>query len=316
VDAENAFADAKRAYANRTLALSRVGNSSLRDPTKRLLLSRSALHALSSRADAQRKLYLAGRALEYHVNRSFGDVLGKAALSAFSSDEATRMQSCLKSIFDDSRLSLRTPQEYVTDVSVRKLLGVVGPRVDDVTSQTIDEGEQFRRILLSNQNFDGTGSVTIEFSSNLDPGNLLWSSSVCDDRVTTVDAELVGDFLGDNEAEVDLVLDGGGIIRRCDTDLSGSGSLMSWATSGRAVVQAGVNSFGKPTANASLYGLSVASSQWKLVLPGASAAPSNADLDLTKIDDIVLRVRHTARPVTDRPLPIAFDCLSDVGAGP
>jgi hypothetical protein len=313
-DAENALADAKRAYAERTRELARVGTSSLRDPTTRVLLSRTALHALKSRTEAQKSLYQAGRALEYHLNRPMGDALGKATLNAFNSEEAARLKACLRSIFDDSRLSLPALEDYSTEVSVRKLLGVRDARRDDVTGETIDEGEQFRRILLRNENLDGSGSVGLEFSSNLDPGNQLWSSDVCDDRISRVEAQIVGDFLGDNEAQVYLDLQGGGVIRRCDTDLGGAFGLMGWATTGHAVVQAGVNTFGAAAPNASLYGLSVASAKWKLVIPGAAVAPSNADLDLSKIDDIVLRVHHAARPIPAAPGPISFDCLADVGA--
>jgi hypothetical protein len=43
-------------------------------------------------------------------------------------------------------------------------------------------------------------------------------------------------------------------------------------------------------------------------------APSNADLDLSKIEDIVLRVHHAARPIPTSPEPVSFDCLADVGA--
>jgi hypothetical protein len=313
-DAENALADARRAYAERTRAMGRVGTSSLADPTVRVLLSRTALHAMKSRAEAQKSLYQAARSLEYHLNRSIGDPVGKATLNVFNSEEATRLKACLKSIFDDSRLTLPIAQEYSTEVSVRKLLGVREVRADEVTGETIDEGAQLRRILLRNENIDGSGSVGIELSSNLDPGNQLWSQNVCDDRITHVEAQMVGDFLGDNEAEVYLDLQGGGVLRRCDTELSGDFGLMSWATMGHAVIQAGVNSFGTASPNASLYGLSVASAKWKLVIPGGAVAPSNADLDLSKIEDIVLRVHHAARPIPANPRPISFDCLADIGA--
>jgi hypothetical protein len=313
-DAENSIADARRAYAERTRALNRVGTSSLADPTARVLLSRTALHAMKSRAEAQKGLYEAARSLEYHLNRPIGDSVGKATLNVFNSEEADRMKACLQRIFDDSRQTLPIAQDYSTEVSVRKLLGVREVRVDEVTGERIDLGAQFRRILLRNENIDGSGSVGIELSSNLDPGNQLWSQNVCDDRITHVEAQMVGDFLGDNDAEVYLDLQGGGVLRRCDTNAGGDFGLMSWATTGHAVIQAGVNTFGTASPNASLYGLSVASAKWKLVIPGGAVAPSNADLDLSKIEDIVLRVRHAARPIPVSPRPISFDCLADIGA--
>jgi hypothetical protein len=313
-DADNALAEARRAYAERTRALGRIGKSSLLDPTARVLLSRAAIHALKSRTEAQKSLYEAARALEYQLNRPMGDSPGKAALNVFSADEAGRMKACLESVFDSSRQTLPIAQDYVTEVSVRKLLGVREVRVDEVTGETLDLGAQLRRILLRNENIDGTGSVGIELSSNLDPGNQLWSGNVCDDRVTRVEAQLVGDFLGDNDAEVYLDLQGGGVLRRCDTSAGGTFGLMGWSTAGHAVIQAGVNTFGAASPNASLYGLSVASAKWKLVIPGATVAPSNADLDLSKIEDIVLRIHHAARPIPSNPQPVSFDCLADVGA--
>ena len=70
----------------------------------------------------------------------------------------------------------------------------------------------------------------MEFSSNLEVGNELWPSNiVCDDRIASVEAQLVGDFLGDDDAQVDLVLEHGGVLRRCDGD-----ELVNWSTASNA----------------------------------------------------------------------------------
>ncbi len=237
-----------------------------------------------------------------------GDALGEAVLNVFNTDEATRLRDCLQSAFDQSRISLPKTEAYTTDVSIRKLLGIDGPRHDEVTGEKLSPGDQLRRILLRNENLDGEGGVGIDLSTTLDPGNQLWSSNVCDDRIVQVEAQLVGDFLGDNEAELYLDLQSGGMLRRCDSD-----GLMSWSTSGHAVIQAGVNTFGTAPPNDSLSGLSVASSKWRLMIPGSSQAPANADLDLRKLEDIVLRIHHQARPIPKSPLPISFDCLGGIG---
>jgi hypothetical protein len=311
IDAENALAEAKRAALERTRALDRIGGSSLRDPTARLLRSHNALNALRSRAAAQTSLLMAGRGLEYYLNHPIGKALDDAVFDAFDADEQNRLSQCLQTVFNQSRVALPKSQSYTTDVSVRKLLGIQGPREDDVTGEMISPGAQLRQVLLRNQNLDGKGGVSVELTTTLDPGNELWSSNVCDDRITQVEAELVGDFLGDNEAEVQVALNGGGVFRTCE-----GGALMSWSTSGHAVVQAGVNTFGTaPQPNDSLNGLAVASSKWEISIPGPSAAPSNQDLDLTKLEDIVLRVHHQARPIPQNPLPIAFDCLDGIGGG-
>jgi hypothetical protein len=308
VDAENAFADAKRAFAERARTLARIGKSPLADPTFRVLQSRDALDAIASRADTQKSLLLAGRGLEYHLNQPLGDSLDKAVLGAWNAAEAAHLRDCLLDVFDQSRLTLPKAETYVAEVSVRKLLGIDGPRRDEVTGEDLSAGEQFRRVLLRNENLDGNGGVGIELSSTLDPGNRLWSSNVCDDRITQLEAQLVGDFLGDDQAEVYLDLEGGGVLRRCD-----EAGVMSWATSGHVVLEAGVNTFGPAPANDSLFGLPVASSKWRLVIPGAATAPSNSDLDVRKIDDVVLKIHHQARSIPATPEPVSFDCLASIG---
>jgi hypothetical protein len=311
IEAENALADAKRALLLRARALQRIGNSTLRDPTARLLESRAALNAMGSRAAAQTSLLKAGRGLEYYLNRPIREALGNAVLNAHGAKQQTQLYHCMLDIFNQSAIALPQTQSYVTEVSVRKRLGINGSRKDDVTGEVLTAGAQFRQLLLKNENLDGGGGVGIDLTTTLDPGNGLWSSNVCDDRISQIEAQLVGDFLGDNEAEVYLDLQGGGVLRRCDGD-----GLASWSTSGHAVIQAGVNTFGMaPTANDSLNGLSVASSKWRVQIPGGSAAPANADLDLSRIEDIVLRIHHEARPIPENPQPIAFDCLAAIGGG-
>lgn len=311
VDMRNAFTTAVRLVSERGRALARIGKNSTRDASYRLLEERAAVRAVRSRAAAQRELYLAGRALEYELNVPFGAELATAVLNVFNGNEATTMKNCLGAIYDSGRTAMGQANQYSTEFSLRKVLGVRGPITDSITGERLDEGEQFRRILLRNENIDGSDGVGIEFSSNLGSGNGLWPTTMCDDRIMGVQAQLVGDFIGDNQAEVDLRLDGGGVLMDCD-----SNDLVSWSTAGNAVIQAGVNSYGTaPSANESLHGLSVASAKWKITIPGPAAAPANADLDLTKLADIVVRVNHAARPIRPAKLSISADCLADIGAG-
>ena len=311
LDGKNAIESAKRLAKERKQVLARVKTSPFVDPSFRMLSTRSALQAIRSRGEAQRALYLAGRALEYHLNQPFSDALGHAVLNAHNAQEITRLENCLDSIFNDSRLALGTAQDYMTEFSVRERLGIKGPRTDEVTDEELSEGEQFRRLLLLNENLDGLGGVGIEFSSSLEPGNALWPSNVCDDKIATVEAQLVGDFLGDNQAQIQLELQGGGVLRRCEKN-----ELINWSTESTATIQAGINSFGTaPTANGSLHGLSVASANWKVVIPDATASPSNADISLEKIEDVVLRVRHQARPIRASATQVSLACLATIGAG-
>lgn len=46
---------------------------------------------------------------------------------------------------------------------------------------------------------------------------------------------------------------------------------------------------------------------------GARVLPEPPDLDLSKLEDIVLRVHHDARPIPTNPTPISFDCLGTIG---
>jgi hypothetical protein len=239
---------------------------------------------------------LAGRALEYELNQSIPDIM-KAALVARSSARMTTLKGCLALI----PAGISSAQSYTRQVSVRAMLGITGPRTDSCTGETLTEAQQFQRLLLQNSSLDGKGGVGLKFATDLMPGNNLWSTDVCNDRITTVRAQLVGDFLGDDEAQVNLSLTGAAILRDCTGTNINTWSLGGDAVEGIgnavAVVQAGVNDFGKATANTSLYGQSVARAQWQLTIPGSAAAPTNSDVDLTKIEDIVLEITHEARPV-------------------
>lgn len=303
---------ARRLAEERIRSLARISGSPLTDPTFRILQTRLALQAVTSRAEAQRWLYRTGRALEYEINTSLGSALPQAVLGAYNSSEAERLSRCLAGIFNDYSAEFGVAQEFTTTVSVREMLGFTGPRTDNVTGQELSEGELFRQWILRNENLDEQGNVTISFSTNLQPGNDLWSSNVCDDKVATVQAQLVGDFQGDNEAELQIGLEGSSIMRRCDSD-----ELIHWSinSSAQAVIQAGVNTFGEAKPNSSLFGQSVARATWKVVIPAGIVAPANSDLDLTALDDIVLKVTHKALPRRNQSLPVSFACLGSVGAG-
>ena len=74
--------------------------------------------------------------------------------------------------------------------------------------------------------------------------------------------------------------------------------LRSWNldSNAEAVIQTGVNTFGDVT-NTSLYGQAVARATWTLDIKGAKEEPSNADVDVTKLDDIIFKVKHQAVPL-------------------
>ncbi len=189
-------------------------------------------------------------------------------------------------------------------------MGIEGPRVDAATGEELSPGEQFRQLVLTPSNVDTSGSLRFQFSTNLQEGNGLWSADVCNDRIASVQAQLVGDFLGDGEAELRVDLSGGAVLRACDT-----GQLQAWfLTSDRAaVVAAGVNSWGEARPNTALFGQSVARANWELVLHNGLTAASNADLDLSALEDITLRVVHRAIARPTRPPTLDTSCLAEIG---
>lgn len=308
----NAVDRAKRLFTERARSLDRISESPLLDPMYRVLKTRLALQTVSSRTEAQRWLYRAARALEYEINTPIGTPLGRAVFGAYNTMEADRLTRCLTSIFNEHAAEFGIPQEFATTISVREMLGITGPRKDEVTGEVLSEGELFRRAILRNESIDSHGNVSVSFPTNLEPGNKLWSTNVCDDKVVSVQAQLVGDFQGDNEAELHVALEGGSVMRRCDSD-----ELIHWAidSSVVAVLQAGVNTFGEVRPNTSLSGQSVARASWTLVIPSGNSSPANDEVDLQHLDDIVLKIAHRALPKQSRAVPLDVSCLGRVGAG-
>ena len=288
----NALSRAQEIYANRTQTNQLIGTDPSMDPACRLVRNKSALAVLDARDAAQQQLLDAGRALEYEMNQDL-PTLEVAVQSARNHTTLNMLQTCLDSMFDQFNEPYGSPQTYSTTVSVRKLFGIAGPRTDEVTGATLSEGEQFRAYVLNNQTLDSNGSLRIQFGTDLMPGNGIWSTENCDDKISEVQAQLVGDFLGDNEAEISLGLSGSALLRACDTS-----EIRAWNldTDRIAVIQAGVNTFGDVT-NTTLVGQSVARATWTLVIKGGNLVPANADVDVTKLDDIVLKIKHKALPI-------------------
>ncbi|HEU4404595.1 MAG TPA: hypothetical protein VFS43_04805 [Polyangiaceae bacterium] len=306
-------AQARRAHDERARALALHAKDPALDPSFRLVRDQAAATFLAARARAQEALYLAGQALAYELNTPLD--VGPAVLRATSGQALSARLTCFATIFNEGRLAFGAPQDYATTVSVRAMLGVRGPRADEATGATLSEGEQFRLLLLKNENVDGRGGVEAVFATDLGPDNALWATDVCGDRISAVQAQLVGDFLGDNQAVVQVGLEGAATLRACDQ----AGELRTWSFGGeagaptgrRASVQAGVNSFGDAPPNASLFGQAVARATWRVRIPGGTDVPANRDLDLTKLEDIVLKVNHKALPRQDRTPSLDASCLTD-----
>jgi hypothetical protein len=310
-DLVNAVANAKVLLQTRTDALALVQNGGIAgpDPSARLVRDQEAVQYLEARANAQRDLYLAAQALQYDVNVPLSaDLIADAVFAANTSSRLESMRACLSKVFSDHRFKYGTPVEYRTEISIRKALHITGDVRDTVTGETLTAGQQLRRILLASSNIQSDGSVRISFPTNLLADNGLWSTDLCEDRITNVEAKLVGDSLGDNDVQVNLELSGTNFVRSCEP----GEPLRAWSLDARgagpdpfAVIQGGANTYGPndpaPGINNSLFGQSVARATWNIELPNRRRAPANADVDVQHIDDIVLRVQHKALPVQSTP---------------
>ena len=103
-------------------------------------------------------------------------------LGVFNAAEASRLQNCLSNVKNASLASVGATQDYSTEFSLRKQLGITGPRTDDVTGELLGPGDQFQHLLL-------------EFSSNLESGNGLRPPTCATTGSIPSRAQLVGDFL-------------------------------------------------------------------------------------------------------------------------
>ena len=129
--------------------------------------------------------------------------------------------------------------------------------------------------------------------------NPQFSALLCDDRLDKIEVKLVGDYLGDREAEVMLTRQGLAGVRRCD-----GAELPQWSAyvpygfdRQQVVIQAGVSDFGTAGPNAGFAAWPVHGEQWTLTIPPPEQSPANADLDLARVSDVVLRLHHRAGTV-------------------
>lgn len=255
---------------------------------------------LAFREHAAREAYLIHRALEYEINRDANMVL-QDLRQARSPVEMQDFLLCLDQVYADYQRSVGIPQQHVTEISLRNdVLGMSKETKDDVTGEMIPPDERFKAVLRDavNRRRDGTVELTMEFSL-LD--DTLFSTLLCDDRIESIQAQVIGDFLGDGEIDVLITREGTSTLRRCDAaGLSVSDSLSRYVLSDEArsvLVTAGANDYGDANPNAGFAAWPVAGEIWKVAIPPPSQSPANADLDVGNISDIVLRINHRANTV-------------------
>lgn len=274
----------------------------------RIRRDNAVLLAMNQFDKAMDRVYLAARGLEHELNVELPEIESKL-FQANSSTQLADFKDCLAAWNDDYRLAYGSSHEEVTQVSLREdILGFTQPVFDEVAQREVSPQELFRRVLLNPNNITTTGAVEYPFTTSVAGGDLVFSTLVCNDRIKRIRVMLQGDALGDNEASVILRQEGDSTQRDCSANPSNNDDrLVTYSLDRRkALIQAGVNSFGIAQPNAELAGRSVASNRWVLVIPTGKQAPNNADVDVTKLDDVVIEITHEARTLTDKPPTSVF----------
>jgi hypothetical protein len=254
----------------------------------------AASRVLPARERTTRRVYLALRALEYEVGQELPALRDSLAV-ARAPEDFTGLMSCMSGIAEDYRLQHGYGQPYVTEVSLRADLFGITDDVPDVDGSPATPAEQFAALLQDPLHALPDGSVALPFTLSAFK-NAQFSSALCDDRIDKIEVKLVGDFLGDKEAEVILTRQGLAGVRRCDAaDLPHWSAYVPYSFDrAQLVVQAGVNDWGTAGPNAGFAAWPVHGEQWTLTIPSPEQAPANLDLDLAHVSDVVLRLHHRA----------------------
>ena len=253
----------------------------------------AASRVLRAREHLTRRLYLALRALEYDLGQPL-PTLRDQLLTARAPEDFTALLSCLDSIAEDYRLTHGYGQAYTTEVSLRADVFGIAADLPDVDGTPATPAEQFQALLHDPAHRQLDGTIALPFTLSATPGHTLFSTWLCDDRLDQIEVKLIGDYLGDREAEVLLTRQGLATVRRCDAvNLAPSVAHAEYSFDREQVVlQAGVGEWGPP--NAGFAAWPVHGEQWTLTIPPASQSPANADLDADDIADVVLRLHHRA----------------------
>ena len=244
-----------------------------------------------------RRVYLALRALEYELNQELPS-LRETLAAARSPEDINGLMTCLAGIAEDYRLEHGYGQPYVTEVSLRADIFGITKDVPDVDGSPATPAEQFAALLQDPLHGQADGGVALPFALSAFE-NAQFSTLLCDDRIDKIEVKLVGDFLGDKEAEVMLTRQGLAGVRRCDgADLPQWSAYVAYGFEReQVVIQAGVGDWGTAGPNAGYAAWPVHGEQWTLTIPPPEQAPANLDLDLAHVSDVVLRLHHRAGTV-------------------
>jgi hypothetical protein len=257
----------------------------------------AAARVLPVRERTIRRVYLALRALEYELNQEL-PALRDTLATARAPEDLAGLVACLDGIAEDYRLGHGYGQPYVTEVSLRADIFGMTADVPDVDGSPATPAEQFAALLQDPLHGQADGGVALPFALSAFE-NAQFSALLCDDRIDKIEVKLVGDYLGDKEAEVMLTRQGLAGVRRCDgADLPQWSAYVPYSFERQQIViQAGVQDFGTAGPNAGYAAWPVHGEQWTLTIPPPELAPANLDLDLAHISDVILRLHHRAGTV-------------------
>ena len=244
------------------------------------------------------------RALEYEIGMSFGrrgdlfTLVTPRELMDYAADVETTYQRFIASVGNT--------QQRETTLSLRdQIFRFPNALKDNATGGSYQPADVFHRLLADPRNRDADGNVRLTFSLSLAPDAFLFNSNLCTDKITGIRVSLVGAALGAIQPEVVLQQRGSAYLRSC-TDVGTNGdyvvteyNLENTIGVRRAIVQAGIN-LSSPHDTSSgpvdteFYGRPIAA-PYELIID--RNAPANANLDLTRLDDIVLFIGHETRTV-------------------
>ncbi len=247
--------------------------------------------------------YKAGRALEFEINRDVPFIESKL-YPARGSDEIDEFLFCLDSAFQDYQANFSDigSQALTMELSLRDdIFGLTDPVRDYVTDEDVSPEVQFANLLASPGVVNENGAVELRFSMPL-TGETLFPAAQCDARIESIEVQLVGENLGDNEAGVLIHRDGVSSLRRCDSaNVSPEAAIVNYHLDPESIgIQATVGGWAEDDAGKSFgyAGWPVSGSQWSVEIPTADQDPRNADFDVRNVGDIILRITYRAGTVS------------------
>ncbi len=266
-----------------------------KDPTFRLYRDQEGMQWEAAMQVLRKWAFLATRAFEYTANQSYAD-----GATVFAAANARQLQGYLNNLQDayqTDQLENGWGQSRVDVISLRgDILGIRQAIADPVTGRSVSPAEQFRQVLALPQNRDATGNLSIKFRTSFKPGNGIFSSDVCEDRIQSLKINLVSASLQGDTAYVTLEQVGQGELVAC-TD----GSPVAYQLGGKtAEVPAGLNlsraAMSDPSLPVStdLFERPVSADSWILTLD-THGDPRNTWIDPRQLDDIELWLTHAAR---------------------